>query len=49
MSIEGQIRDKKSLRAVTGKSADFSELVKDGVVFATSVHKRYLYDHRPTT
>ena len=29
MSLEGQIRDKKSLRAVTGKTADFPEFNKD--------------------
>ena len=37
MSLEGQIRDKKSLRAVTGKTADWKELAKDCVAFANSV------------
>lgn len=36
MSLEGQIRDKKSLRAVTGKTADFPELAKDCVAFANA-------------
>jgi ATP-dependent DNA helicase RecG len=36
MSLEGQIRDKKSLRAVTGKTADFTELAKDCVAFANA-------------
>ena len=34
MSLEGQLIDKKSLRAVTGKTADFPELAKDCVAFA---------------
>lgn len=37
MSLEGQIRDQKSLRAVTGKTADWKELAKDCVAFANSV------------
>jgi len=37
LSLEGQIRDKKSLRAVTGKTADWKELAKDCVAFANSV------------
>lgn len=37
MSLEGQIRDQKSLRAVTGKTADWKELTKDCVAFANSV------------
>ncbi|MDD2273242.1 MAG: ATP-binding protein [Desulfuromonadaceae bacterium] len=36
MSLEGQTIDKKSLRAVTGKSADFPELAKDCVAFANA-------------
>jgi ATP-dependent DNA helicase RecG len=31
---ESQIYDKKSLRAVTGKTADFDEVAKDCVAFA---------------
>lgn len=37
MSLEGQIRDQKSLRAVIGNSADWKELAKDCVAFANSV------------
>lgn len=37
MSLEGQIRDQKSLRIVAGKSADWKELAKDCVAFANSV------------
>lgn len=36
MSLEGQMSDKKSLRAVTGKTADFTELAKDCVAFANA-------------
>lgn len=36
MSLEGQISDNKSLRAVTGKTADFPELAKDCVAFANA-------------
>jgi ATP-dependent DNA helicase RecG len=34
MSLEGQISDNKSLRKVTGKTADFPELARDCVAFA---------------
>lgn len=34
MSIEGQLLDQKSLRAVTGKTADWNEIVKDCIAFA---------------
>ena len=37
MSLEGQIRDQKSLRAVMGKSPEWRELAKDCVAFANSV------------
>jgi ATP-dependent DNA helicase RecG len=37
LSLEGQIRDQKSLRAVTGRTADWKELAKDCVAFANSV------------
>jgi len=37
LSLEGQIRDQKSLRAVIGKTADWKELAKDCVAFANSV------------
>ncbi len=37
MSQEGQLRDQKSLRAVTGKTADWSELAKDCVAFANAM------------
>lgn len=36
MSLEGQLRDQKSLRAVTGKTADWSELAKDCIAFANA-------------
>ena len=36
MTQEGQLVDKKSLRSVTGKSADWNELVKDCVAFANA-------------
>jgi ATP-dependent DNA helicase RecG len=36
MSQEGQLLDKKSLRAVSGKTADWDELVKDCVAFANA-------------
>lgn len=42
MSLEGQISDKKSLRVVTGKSADFSEIAKDCVAFANAQGGRLL-------
>ncbi len=37
MSLEGQLRDKKSLRTVTGRHADWDELAKDCVAFANAV------------
>lgn len=36
MSQEGQLLDKKSLRAVTGSNAGWNELVKDCVAFANA-------------
>lgn len=36
MSQEGQLLDKKSLRAVSGKTADWGELAKDCVAFANA-------------
>lgn len=36
MSLEGQLRDQKSLRAVTGKSPGWSELAKDCIAFANA-------------
>jgi ATP-dependent DNA helicase RecG len=42
MSQEGQLLDKKSLRAVSGKSADWDELVKDCVAFANATGGRLL-------
>lgn len=42
MSQEGQLLDKKSLRVVTGKSADWSELAKDCVAFANATGGRLL-------
>lgn len=37
MSQEGQLHDKKSLRAVFGNTADWSELAKDCVAFANAL------------
>jgi ATP-dependent DNA helicase RecG len=42
MSQEGQLFDKKSLRAVSGKTADWDELVKDCVAFANATGGRLL-------
>ena len=42
MSLEGQHLDHKSLRAVTGKTADWSELAKDCVAFANALGGRLL-------
>ena len=36
MSLEGQLRDQKSLRAVTGKTANWGELAKDCIAFANA-------------
>ncbi|WP_462325367.1 AlbA family DNA-binding domain-containing protein [Desulfoplanes sp.] len=36
MSLEGQNRDNKSLRVITGKTADWQELAKDCVSFANA-------------
>ncbi len=42
MSLEGQTSDNKSLRKITGKTADFPELAKDCVAFANSQGGRLL-------
>ena len=42
MSLEGQLLDYKSLRAVTGKSADWADLAKDCVAFANALGGRLL-------
>lgn len=42
MSLEGQLLDCKSLRAVTGKTADWVELAKDCVAFANALGGRLL-------
>ena len=42
MSLEGQLIDQKSLRAVTGKTADWNEIVKDCIAFANSTGGRLL-------
>lgn len=42
MSQEGQLLDHKSLRAVTGKSADWSEIAKDCIAFANATGGRLL-------
>lgn len=42
MSLEGQLRDQKSLRAITGKTADWKELAKDCVAFANAIGGKLL-------
>jgi ATP-dependent DNA helicase RecG len=42
LSLEGQLLDQKSLRAVTGKTADWNELAKDCVAFANATGGRLL-------
>ena len=42
LSLEGQHLDRKSLRAVAGKSVDWSELAKDCVAFANGLGGRLL-------
>ncbi len=42
MSLEGQLLDRKSLRAVTGKSADWNEIAKDCIAFANATGGRLL-------
>ena len=42
MSLEGQICDRKSLRVISGKSADWPELAKDCVAFANAQGGRLL-------
>lgn len=42
MTLEGQLIDRKSLRTVSGKSADWPELAKDCVAFANATGGRLL-------
>lgn len=42
MSLEGQLLDRKSLRAVTGKTANWDELAKDCIAFANAAGGRLL-------
>lgn len=42
MSLEGQLLDQKSLRAVTGKTADWDEIAKDCIAFANATGGRLL-------
>jgi ATP-dependent DNA helicase RecG len=42
LSLEGQLLDQKSLRAVTGKTADWSEIAKDCIAFANATGGRLL-------
>ncbi len=42
MSLEGQLLDQKSLRAVTGKTADWSEIAKDCIAFANATGGRLM-------
>ena len=42
MSLEGQLLDQKSVRAVTGKTADWNEIAKDCIAFANATGGRLL-------
>ena len=42
MSQEGQLLDHKSLRSVTGKTADWSEVAKDCIAFANATGGKLL-------
>ena len=42
MSQEGQLLDQKSLRAVTGKTADWNEIAKDRIAFSNATGGRLL-------
>lgn len=42
VSLEGQLLDQKSLRAVTGKTADWNEITKDCIAFANATGGRLL-------
>ena len=42
LSQEGQLLDQKSLRAVTGKTADWNEIAKDCIAFANATGGRLL-------
>ena len=42
MSLEGQLLDRKSVRAVTGKTADWHEIAKDCIAFANATGGRLL-------
>ncbi|AGX88754.1 helix-turn-helix domain-containing protein [Candidatus Symbiobacter mobilis] len=42
MSLEGQLLDQKSLRAITGKTADWNEIAKDCIAFANATGGRLL-------
>jgi ATP-dependent DNA helicase RecG len=42
VSLEGQLLDQKSLRAVTGKTADWNEVAKDCIAFANASGGRLL-------
>lgn len=42
MSLEGQLLDQKSLRAVTGKTTDWNEIAKDCIAFANATGGRLL-------
>lgn len=42
VSLEGQILDQKSLRAITGKTADWNDIAKDCIAFANATGGRLL-------
>lgn len=48
MSQEGQLFDRKSLRAVTGKTTDWAEIAKDCVAFANASGGRLLLGNAMT-
>ncbi|MES1255209.1 MAG: ATP-binding protein [Acidobacteriota bacterium] len=42
MSLEGQLSDRKSLKAITGKTANWNEIAKDCIAFANATGGRLL-------
>ncbi|MDD3609167.1 MAG: hypothetical protein PHI49_05375 [Halothiobacillaceae bacterium] len=43
MRLEGQRLDRKPLRAMTGKTADWKEIAKDCIAFSNATGGRLLY------
>lgn len=44
--IENSLYDRKSIRAITGKTADFPEVAKDCVAFANAQGGKIEFGHR---